>query len=66
MLKSYFVNEVKMFYGFDLFFRKGTEKGEQKKILKSDFNLLLCLQLIPNLDPMLCILYQSFVQILCP
>ena len=55
-----------MSYGFDLLLEKGTEKVNKKKILKSDFNLLLCLQLIPNLDPMLCILYQSFVQILCP
>ena len=55
-----------MFYGFDLLLKKRNEKGGQKKILKSDFNLLLCLQLIPNLDPMLCILYQSFVQIHCP
>ena len=56
-----------MSYGFDLLLKKNERKRwTKKKILKSDFNLLLCLQLIPNLDPMLCILYQSFVQIHCP
>ena len=65
LVKSYFVNEVKMSYGFDLLFKKKwTEKVDKKKILKSDFNLLLCLQLMfPHLDSMWCIPYQSFVQL---
>ena len=63
LLKSFFVNEVKNVLWFWFTLEKNG-KRITKRVLKLDFNLLLCLQLMfPHLDSMWCIPYQSFVQL---